>query len=127
MAVVVSPEDTETFISFAEAENLTATAIAAVTDDGMLKMEWNGKEIVSLKRDFLHTNGAAKNNPVHCFINGQLKNEKTEFNNATFLKMLSSKEVASQKGMIEHFDSTVYGNTCLMPFGGKYQDVISQN
>ena len=23
--------------------------------------------------------------------------------------------------MVEHFDSTVFGTTCLMPFGGKYQ------
>jgi len=121
MAVVVRKEDAAAFIQYAKDENLTATPIATVTDDGVLRMKWNGKEIVSLKRDFLQTNGASRKNDVVSIAN-QLINKKTEvFSKEIFLKILSSKEVASQKGMIENFDSTVYGNTCLMPFGGKYQ------
>lgn len=35
--------------------------------------------------------------------------------------MLSSLNVASQKGLMEMFDSTIGATTVLMPFGGKYQ------
>ncbi len=60
MAVVVSKKDAETFIKYAEIENLKATQVATVTNEGALKMKWNGKEILHLKRSFLDTNGAAK-------------------------------------------------------------------
>lgn len=121
MAVVVRKEDVDSFINYAKEENVSATAIAKVTDDGVLRMKWNDNEIVSLKRDFLHTNGATRSNDVISIANDVYQNASSTFTKETFLQTLSSKEVASQKGMIEHFDSTVYGNTCLMPFGGKYQ------
>ena len=35
--------------------------------------------------------------------------------------MLSSLNVASQKGLMELFDATIGATTVLMPFGGKYQ------
>ena len=60
MAVVVSKKDAETFIKYAEIENLKATQVATVTNEGALTMKWNGKEILHLKRSFLDTNGAAK-------------------------------------------------------------------
>lgn len=121
MAVVVRKKDVGAFINYAKEENVKATAIAKVTDDGVLRMKWNDEEIVSLKREFLHTNGATRSNDVISNANTIYLNPSSTFTKATFLKTLSSKEVASQKGMVEHFDSTVYGNTCLMPFGGKYQ------
>ena len=121
MAIVVKQEDVKTFIDEALKENVKATAIAKVTNDGVLRMKWNGDEIVNLKRDFLHTNGATKTaNATINFSIGQQHNELV-FTKELFLKTLAEKNIASQKGMTEHFDSTVFGTTCLMPFGGKYQ------
>jgi phosphoribosylformylglycinamidine synthase len=121
MAVVIAKENVELFIDKASQENVLATPIAVVTNDGVLRMNWNGEEIVNLKRSFLDTNGASKK--ANASINLAQKSTKntTEFTKENFLNILSSKQVASQKGMIEHFDSTVLGTTCLMPFGGKYQ------
>ncbi len=43
------------------------------------------------------------------------------FTKESFLHTLLELNIASQKGMVEHFDSTVLGNTFFMPFGGQYQ------
>lgn len=121
MAVVIAKENVELFIDKALQENVLATPIAVVTNDGVLRMKWNGEEIVSLKRDFLNTNGASKKANASINLTQTSTNNSVEFNKENFLNILSSKQVASQKGMGEHFDSTVLGTTCLMPFGGKYQ------
>ncbi|MDE5569403.1 MAG: phosphoribosylformylglycinamidine synthase, partial [Ruminococcus sp.] len=60
MAVVIAPEDVEKFMAEAKKENLEATLVADVVDEPRLKMNWNGKTIVDLSRDFLNSNGAAK-------------------------------------------------------------------
>lgn len=120
MAVVLSKEHVDYFIEEALKENVKATAIATVTNLGALRMFWNGEIIVDLKRNFLHTNGATKKanatiESKECFF------QKNNFSKEIFLETLSELNIASQKGMVEHFDSTVLGNTFLMPFGGKYQ------
>jgi phosphoribosylformylglycinamidine synthase len=121
MAVIIAKENVELFIDEALQENVLATPIAVVTNDGVLRMNWNGEEIVNLKRSFLDTNGASKK--ANALINVAQKptNNTIKFTKENFLEILSSTQVASQKGMVEHFDSTVLGTTCLMPFGGKYQ------
>jgi len=121
MAVVIAKENVELFIDKALQENVLATPIAVVTNDGVLRMNWNGEEIVNLKRSFLDTNGASKKANASINLAQKSTNNRTEFTKENFLKILSSKQIASQKGMVEHFDSTVLGTTCLMPFGGKYQ------
>jgi len=121
MAVVIAKENVELFVNKALQENVQATPIAIVTNDGYLRMKWNEEEIVSLKRNFLNTNGASKKANASINLAKKSTNNSVEFTKENFLKILSSKQVASQKGMVEHFDSTVLGTTCLMPFGGKYQ------
>lgn len=121
MAVVVAKENVEAFINKALKENILATPIAVVTNDGVLRMNWNGEEIVNLKRSFLDTNGASKKANASINLAQTSTNNSLEFTKENFLNTLSAKQVASQKGMVEHFDNTVLGTTCLMPFGGKYQ------
>ena len=58
MAVVVAKKDAEKFLELAKTENLEATAVAEVTDTNRLTMEWNGKKIVDISREFLNSNGA---------------------------------------------------------------------
>ncbi len=57
MAVVISSENKEKFIQAAMEENLEATQVAVVTDNGRLRMIWRSKTIVDISRDFLDTNG----------------------------------------------------------------------
>lgn len=121
IAVVVEQKDADLFINEALKENLKATVIANITNHGEVNMIWNNKNIVSLKRDFLQTNGSIKNADAAINISKEKPQKEIVFSTENFLNTLSQKSVASQKGMIEHFDSTVLGTTCLMPFGGKFQ------
>ena len=60
MAVVVSENDAEKFIQYANEENLEAVVVAEITDTGRLKMYWRGDLIVDIRRDFLDTNGVTQ-------------------------------------------------------------------
>ena len=124
MAVVVAASDAETFIAYASEENLEATKVATVTDENRLLMNWRGKTIVNLSRDFLNTNGAKKYASVTVTapeegifrakaVNGSIKE--------TWLKTLGELNVACQKGLSERFDASIGAGSVLMPFGGKYQ------
>lgn len=121
MAVVVSEEDAQKFIEYAHEENLEATVVARVTDDRRLKMMWRGKTILDIDRSFLDTNGVKQ--ITSALIKEPVKKEakRSFYNNdlkEAWLENLRDLNVASQKGMVERFDSTVGAGTVLMPFGG---------
>ncbi|MDD3335490.1 MAG: phosphoribosylformylglycinamidine synthase, partial [Eubacteriales bacterium] len=122
MAVVVTPEDAERFIAYANEENLEATAVAVVTEEPRLRMSWKGKVIVDLSREFLNSNGAEKHTNV-TVANDGVKN--VAFAGATVAEkltaMVSDLNICSKKGLSERFDSTIGAGTVLMPFGGKHQ------
>ncbi len=122
MAVVVAAEDAQTFIQYANAENLEATIVAEVTEEPRLRMNWKGNMIVDLSREFLNSNGAEKHATV-CVKDANVENVPFEGN--TFAEKLSSMagdlNICSKKGLSERFDSTIGAGTVLMPFGGKYQ------
>lgn len=125
MAVVVRAEDADKFIEYSNAENLEATKVAVVTDENRLVMNWRGKTICDISRDFLNTNGAIKNTDIEVVLpdgkNTFFKSEEVTDVKAKWLETLSDLNVCSQKGLCEKFDSTIGANSVLMPFGGKYQ------
>ena len=121
MAVVVKAEDVQKFKDLAYKENLEATVVAKVTDKNRLVMNWNGKDIINISRDFLNSNGAEK----HVNISVQKSNnfDKQEITNFKdeYLKLADDLNICSKRGLSERFDSTIGAGTVLMPFGGKYQ------
>ncbi len=121
MAVVIEKKDSEKFIEFCEAENIKAVEIANVTDSGRMQMFWNGQKIVDLCREFLDTSGCSKSQNAKISHLQEVKTDNVEFNEENFLKTLAEKNVASKKGLVEMFDSTVGATTVALPFGGKYQ------
>ena len=121
MAVVIEAKDKEKFISFCENENIKAVEVAKVTDSGRMQMFWQGNKIVDLSREFLDTNGCAKTQHASVSHLQPVDNQSLNFNEENFYKILSSKNVASQKGLAEMFDASVGGTSVTMPFGGKYQ------
>lgn len=125
MAVVVRAEDADKFIEYSNAENLEATKVAVVTDENRLVMNWRGKTICDISRDFLNTNGATKNTDIEVVLPDEskrfFKREVVTDVKAKWLETLSDLNVCSQKGLCEKFDSTIGANSVLMPFGGKYQ------
>jgi len=126
MAVVVEPKDKEKFIKFCEAENIVAVEVAKVTDSGRMQMFWKGDKIVDLSRAFLDTNGCSKSQEVKITHLHEVKEETPAFNEENFLKILSDKNVASQKGLLEMFDSSIGATTVAMPLGGKYQQTLME-
>lgn len=131
MAVVLHEKDVEAFKALCAEENLNATLVAKVTDNGRMRMIFRGKIIVDLKRDFLDTNGVK-----------QLQDIAIEDNTSNYIDKVSSTvsdmisagkyadalvselgrlNVTSTKGLGEMFDSTIGASSVLMPFGGKYQ------
>ena len=126
MAVVIAAEDTEKFMAEAAKENIEATKVADVTDDCRLRMNWNGKTIVDLSRDFLNSNGAVKHTDVR--VTEPVTGTVAEYSDDAegWTQMISNLNVCSQKGLVEKFDSTIGAGTVLMPFGGVYQLTPSQ-
>lgn len=129
MAVVLTPTDVERFVTLSAEENLEATPVAVVTEEGRLKMTWRGDTIVNLSREFLNTNGAtAHANAVIEPVDGTqnyrnqvpaiLKNMTVD---QALKANLSRLEVCSQKGLVERFDSSIGAATVLMPYAGEHQ------
>ncbi len=121
MAVVVAKEDVDSFCALAHKENLEATVVAVVTAEPRLTMEWNGKTIVNISREFLNSNGAEKH--IEIAPNAATYTEKTvegSFGD-NYLALVSDLNVCSKRGLSERFDSTIGAGTVLMPFGGKHQ------
>ena len=128
MAVVVAKEDADRFIELASAENLEATKVAVVTEEPRLVLNWNGKSIVNISREFLNSNGAEK----HIDIAPSAPEEYgTTFYKDTFTEsikaLVTDLNICSKRGLSERFDSTIGANTVLMPFGGKYQYTPAQS
>lgn len=121
MAVVVAPEDVDKFKALADKENLEATVVAVVKDEPRLKMNWNGKTIVDISRDFLNSNGAEK----HIDITPAKPQDYSKKIPDDFKKGLTDLagdlNVCSKRGLSERFDSTIGAGTVVMPFGGKNQ------
>ena len=124
MAVVVAPEDAETFIAAATAENLEAYPVAVVTQEARMVMKWNGAVIANLSRDFLNTNGAVKHAGVRVTEKDRSALSKPRFR--SLREMASSLTCASRRGLVERFDSTIGAGSILMPFGGRTQRTPAQ-
>ena len=134
MAVVVDPKDVDKFLGYAAEENLEAVAVAVVTQEPRLVLNWRGKTIVNLKRAFLDTNGAHQETTVKVNIPAEEDNyfekwavpavgEKVEAGDfkAAWLTLLNDLNVCSQKGLVEMFDASIGAGSVLMPYGGKHQ------
>ena len=121
MAVVVSESDAERFIELANTENLGAVAVAVVKKEPRLVMNWNGKTIVNISREFLNSNGAPKHITAEVSkpqpFDKQISGSFTE----NYLALADDLNICSKRGLSEQFDSTIGAGTVLMPFGGKNQ------
>ena len=125
MAVVVEAKDADTFIAAAEKENLEAYRVAVVTEEERMVMSWKGVEIANLSRAFLDTNGAVKHTEAHI-----TQKDLSVLSNALYSdlrEMASDLKTASQRGLIERFDSTIGAGSVTMPFGGKHQLTPAQS
>ena len=121
MAVVVEKKDLERFKQLAEEENLEATVVAEVQKEPRLVMNWNGKNIVDISRDFLNSNGAEKHIKIKTPKIRKFDRKVGIDFKEEYEKLAGDLNVCSKRGLSERFDSTIGRGTVLMPFGGKYQ------
>ena len=130
MAVVVEACHREEFEKHCGSENVEVTYVADVTDSGRMRMYNHGELVADLSREFIDSAGAkhyAKaaigpvedKDPFAQMPEGATMAEK-------MCSMLSSPNVASQKGLVEMFDSTIGRSTVLMPYGGVLQSTETQ-
>ena len=132
MAVVVDPKDVDTFLKYANEENLEAVPVAVVTKEPRLVLNWRGKEIVNISRAFLDTNGAHQETSVEVEIpskDGNLFEKRPDVTDVKkkWLDTLADLNVCSQKGLVEMFDGSIGAGSVFMPHGGKYQLTETQS
>ena len=129
MAVVLDKNDVDAFIALASEENLEAGAVAVVTENPRLVMNWRGDTIVDISREFLNTNGVTQVAQAYiaapkaedCYRTSCPKElEELPFDKA-IEKNLGRLQVCSQIGLAERFDASIGAATVIMPFGGKTQ------
>ena len=125
MAVVVEAKDADKFIAYAQEENLEAYRVAVVTEEERMVMKWKGQTIADLSREFLDTNGAVKHTEV-----AVTEKDLTVLSEAMYgslREMASDLRTASQRGLVERFDSTIGAGSVIMPYGGKRQLTPAQS
>ena len=125
MAVVVAAEDADKFIAFAQEENLEAYRVAVVTEEERMVMKWKGNTIANLSRAFLDTNGAIKHTDVTVTEKDLSVLSKAMY--SSLREMASDLRTASQRGLVERFDSTIGAGSVIMPYGGKRQLTPAQS
>ena len=130
MAVVVGAGDREKFEKYCREENVEVTYVADVTDSGRMKIYNGNVKVADLSREFIDSAGA-KHYAKACI--GAVEDKDIFSRNPSgknlaekMCGMLSSENVASQKGLVEMFDSTVGRSTVLMPYGGVLQSTETQ-
>ena len=126
MAVVVRADDAASFKNYAKKENLECVEVAQVTDTGRLIVEWRGKKVVDLDREFLDSNGVKQSANIFVGKPDPVKNpfiREIDCSNfeAAWLENLSQLNHCSQKGLVERFDSTIGACTVNHPFGGRFR------
>ena len=142
MAVALAPEDVDAFIALAHEENLEATPVAVVTEEPRVRMHWRGDTIVDVSREFLASNGAPKHAAVAvpapadesfaesaCDRAFEATSELTDpvvdavcdadSLEVSLAALMGDINRASNKGLVERFDSTIGAATVLMPFGAR--------
>ncbi|MBN1196540.1 MAG: phosphoribosylformylglycinamidine synthase, partial [Candidatus Aminicenantes bacterium] len=133
MAVVVSAADAGAFVKAAESENLEASEIAMVTDSNRLRMFWHEQLILDLDREFLDSHGAQQHARVR--VTAPARDEKNHLltqlvnpgngEKTAWRELMADLNIASQQGLVEHFDASIGAASVHFPLGGAYQDTPS--
>lgn len=121
MAVVVEKNYVNRFLELAASENLEAAVVAKVTESPRLVMNWNGKAIVDVSREFLDSNGAEKHIDISPAAPATFSKSIPADFESGMKELLSDLNVCSKQGLSERFDSTIGAGSVLMPFGGSNQ------
>ena len=130
MAVVVEAADRERFEALCAIDNIEVTHVADVTASGRMRMFSSGVKVCDLSRGFIDSAGAK--HYARATVNAvedcdPFRREPSGDTLADrMVSVMGSPNVASQKGLVEMFDSTIGRSTVLMPYGGRRQATETQ-
>ena len=130
MAVVVEAADMEKFEKLCAVDNIEVTHVADVTGSGRMRMFNAGTKVCDLSREFIDSAGAKHYAKAAISAVEDCDPFVREPVGATLVErmesVMGSANVASQKGLVEMFDSTIGRSTVLMPYGGRRQATETQ-
>ena len=130
MSVVVEAKDKDEFMAYCASENIEVTHVADVTDSARMRMFNGDRLVVDLSREFIDSAGAKHYSKATVGAVEDIDPFRREVEGKTLedkvLANLRDRNVTSQKGLIEMFDSTIGRSTVLMPFGGCLQTTETQ-
>jgi len=123
MAIVVNTYDVDFIKAECAKENLEVVEVAKVTDTNRLVMKHMGQDIVNISRAFLDAAGAKRYQDIKVklpdFEKTPFDVEKQSSFVETTKEVMTRLSVASQKGLVERFDSSIGNGTVLSPYGGR--------
>ena len=130
MAVVVEAADKERMMELCAVDNIEVTHVANVTDTGRMRMFYGDVKVCDLTREFIDSAGA-KHYAKAAILPVEdrdpfVRVPEGETLEQQMCSVMASPNVASQKGLVEMFDSTVGRSTVLMPYGGRRQATETQ-
>jgi phosphoribosylformylglycinamidine synthase, clade II len=130
MAVVVEAADKERMMELCAVDNIEVTHVANVTDTGRMRMFYGDVKVCDLTREFIDSAGA-KHYAKAAILPVEdrdpfVRVPEGETLEQQMCSVMASPNVASQKGLVEMFDSTVGRSTVLMPYGGSRQATETQ-
>lgn len=123
MAVVIEAKNLDAFRAICNQENLESTVIAKVTNTGRLRMFSKGKIVLDFAREFLDSGGVIGEQKIDLKqgrdgLADYFKPYASELHN-DLSKELGNLQNASQKGLIEMFDSSIGTTGVFYPLGGE--------
>ena len=131
--VLLSKDDVAKFIALANDENLEAAAIATITTSRRIRMYYDNKCLLDIKKSFFKENTQVKEKAtatitdpnVYAYFDKPYKDTMNLFEEGDFksalLYELKRLEVCSQKGLGEIFDFSMGAASVLAQHGGNYQ------
>lgn len=119
MAIVVDASDVEFMLAEARKENVEASIVASVKQDGKLIMRYKGETVVDLPRDLIDSAGVRQKVQVDCDTQIHKKLKEVTFSKQAFIDKCKDINVGSQRGLVDQFDASIGATTLHFPFGGK--------
>ncbi len=121
MILFVSPENLDRFFQVAKEYDVETAPIGYLTDDRILRLLYEGKEVAFLDLEFLHTGWPKIKKKA---VWRQPRNPEPRLKpprdlTKILLKLLSSFNIASKEWVVRQYDHEVQGASVIKPLVGK--------
>jgi len=124
MVVAVRPDNIEAITRIFDLENVQSTVIGRFTDDKVLRLRYQGRQVGELSMDFLH-DGVPKYSRKAVWARPSVSEPsipKKDNYNEDLLAILASPNVASKEWVVRQYDHEVQGGSVVKPLAGVAND-----